>query len=491
MILMKKILFILFALLPMMASAQYGSIKHYSKINDFYFLANEIKGIGDSIGFMNPDKKIISYEATVAEKIGEKGLHDLQLRRQQDWNHLSKVISDIDTYVSKKKDRFTSFYGTMDETIQEAVKTWLTNEGNNVPSDKKLAKRHIRKKERLTYWLNNIKTYDYGYSGYISDCLVWYKPFIEDSVKKVYDETIKGLNDKVQITKENKFYRGRNYQDYRLLNALDLPQQTKGWEWLGSNDYKKIEKTFPERITYFVFTAAPQYRIYSPLLYLEAGKILDRIVFDDKGNLIYFPCLIRTGFSSETFTDVKKDIKRLVYLKDFKNNKYNIKGKSEKTLAMIISTLAINHGFQEREGKGRRNLNKFSLITQLAKMGDFYDAYKVLEKFPPEKIYYDRDGESYIEQLTIDHSSEFGYAYIIERLSNLSFRVVYIHKNTLKPTHCAVVTFKTGTDPYTWDYDVKLVNLPSQIPIPIIMPEVGLGINPKFMGPKSEEEEDD
>ena len=124
-------------------------------------------------------------------------------------------------------------------------------------------------------------------------------------------------------------------------------------------------------------------------------------------------------------------------------------------------------------------------------MGDFYDAYKVLEKFPPEKIYYDRDGESYIEQLTIDHSSEFGYAYIIERLSNLSFRVVYIHKNTLKPTHCAVVTFKTGTDPYTWDYDVKLVNLPSQIPIPIIMPEVGLGINPKFMGPKSEEEEDD
>ena len=79
--------------------------------------------------------------------------------------------------------------------------------------------------------------------------------------------------------------------------------------------------------------------------------------------------------------------------------------------------------------------------------------------------YKDSLGEKYIEQLREDHSDEIGYVYMIERISNVSFRIIYINKESLQPSHCAIVTYRTGNKPYTTMFSVKLINeFPTHIP---------------------------
>ena len=100
------------------------------------------------------------------------------------------------------------------------------------------------------------------------------------------------------------------------------------------------------------------------------------------------------------------------------------------------------------------------------------DAYKVRNQVKEQAVnralrYNDNIGSRYIKQLEKDHADEFGYVYMIERLSNVSFQVVYLNKQTLEPSYCAVITYKTGKKPYTSMFSTKLINIPDNIP-PIV-----------------------
>ena len=77
--------------------------------------------------------------------------------------------------------------------------------------------------------------------------------------------------------------------------------------------------------------------------------------------------------------------------------------------------------------------------------------------------YIDQDGQNYVKQLELDHESEFEYIYMIERVSNVSFRVVYLN-GLLKPSHCAIVTYKTGAKPFSCEYSAKLIGMSANIP---------------------------
>ncbi|MBQ8116029.1 MAG: energy transducer TonB [Prevotella sp.] len=125
-----------------------------------------------------------------------------------------------------------------------------------------------------------------------------------------------------------------------------------------------------------------------------------------------------------------ENIKRIVYLKDFQNNKYGIKSQSTRTLEHLKQTLYKVDGL---------NL--------------CYNYW-----------FFDSKAKDYIKQLETDHSEEFGYVYMIERISNVSFRVVYIHELTLKPSLCAIISYKTGKKPYTIECITTLTTIPSNIP---------------------------
>ena len=74
------------------------------------------------------------------------------------------------------------------------------------------------------------------------------------------------------------------------------------------------------------------------------------------------------------------------------------------------------------------------------------------------------DTQNLRKQLEKDHEYDFGYIYMIERVSNVGFRVVYLNKRTLQPSYCALITYKTSTKPYTKTFSAKLISMPKNIP---------------------------
>lgn len=81
--------------------------------------------------------------------------------------------------------------------------------------------------------------------------------------------------------------------------------------------------------------------------------------------------------------------------------------------------------------------------------------------------YKDDEGERFLKQLKSDHLDDFGYIYVIERLSDKKFYIIYLNNKTLKPSICAVVTFSTGDKPYTSTFTVQLTDIPNNVP-PVI-----------------------
>ena len=94
------------------------------------------------------------------------------------------------------------------------------------------------------------------------------------------------------------------------------------------------------------------------------------------------------------------------------------------------------------------------------------------------KKYSDAVGEKYIRQLEKDHADDFGYLYVIERLGDTSFLILYLNKNTLLPSVCGVITFFTGNKPYTMDFSVQLCEIPNDV-LPVI-PKEKINRNTRF-----------
>ena len=222
--------------------------------------------------------------------------------------------------------------------------------------------------------------------------------------------------------KHNPFYRGYHYDDNSILDMLDEKQQIKGWEFLYSKDRKEMCKLYPFEFNYYIYDAAPNCMVSM----YGYGKNFGN-VYDKNGQLIYVPYLLRNNI-------VLCEIEKLVFFKDYQNNKYDILSESsqvQKWIKIILST------------KGRLEELKYR----------FYKTY-------------DPTGWRYVKQLQLDHEDEFYRIYLIERLSNLSFRVVYINKS-LKPSHCAIISYTTGSKQFTTDVAVRLAAMPKNIP-PVI-----------------------
>ena len=148
----------------------------------------------------------------------------------------------------------------------------------------------------------------------------------------------------------------------------------------------------------------------------------------------------------------------------YRNNKYNIRSKSTHTQNYL-------HLFLEREnGFEKSAVEAFGTALGTAFVGGLFGPFSSVTRKANRKgieevsKYTDKDGSNYIDQLRKDHENEFGYIYMIKRMSNTSFQVLYLNSRTLKPSYCAIITYKTGSTPFTCDYSAKLIQLPVNIP---------------------------
>lgn len=475
---MKKIVLFFLMMLPVAVMGQKNSV-------DYGPLNHEVKTFSDKIGFENPDKNIITYETTYAVELGEeevrKKIEKIQNEGKENYNRLTKNFNYLKCHLYVESSDGISF-----DFLLDALRCYLSHVESETPHNKKAAKLLAKKMKHLKKILSRSRIYN---DDYVKETLEWYEKYLEKNLKKQTEKLLANLQDSLQervvITKKNKFYRGRNYKDYRILNLLENSLPAKGWEWLNTNNYIQKEVRYPEQLNYFVFNNVPQYKVFVSWSDMVDNKINhnNAVVYNNKGTLVYVPNIWRGDI--EEFNNIEEDIKKIIYLKDYKHNKYNIKQKSGETQAEIIANLS-----RKNESKYKNivypknsyvtNYNSDYLST-IALVGISIAAQNVKNDIAF------KDYWNYKKQLEIDHSAEFGYVYIIERISGVSFRLVYIHEETLKPTYCALVTYKeTGDKSYTCDYSIKLIDIPKQIPTPIHIPRgfVFSGIDVKLIDPE-------
>ena len=301
-------------------------------------------------------------------------------------------------------------------------------------------------------------------TNHIKEILWAYQSYLTDSVNKLNNNLSKLSSDKwEQVVKPlpmktintnifNPYYRGFNYYDSDLLDLVETEQQ-RTWGFIYSSNYEKKEDSYPIKLEYLSFYGYPQYKVtYDEYSY----KVIPRSVYDTNGNLVYVASLTRKN-------DVPfEEMRRLVYLRDYQNNKYGIKSKSKKTQNYLQLLLCRDDGLEKTRAEALSYVFVAAMASDLPYMADKRKkiAYETLKKV---SVYNDSDGKKYMEQLGKDHDSEFGSVYMIERLSNVSFRIVYLDTQ-LKPSHCAIITYMTGDKPFTRELSGRLVSIPNNLP---------------------------
>lgn len=287
-----------------------------------------------------------------------------------------------------------------------------------------------------------------------------YNEYLKDSLKRIEESINSGWIGNIapenlprkKIIKQmnNPYYRGLWYNDADTLDMIERYQQTHGWEFLYTNKRKQERDSYPTKVEYYVYAAAPKYKV----TYSENGI---NEVYNAAGQLIFVPRLTR----NKTFEF--KEIQRLVYLKDYRNNKYNIKSKSAHTQNYLYLFLERENGFEESVTE------TFGAALGTAFVGGLFGPFSSVSRKANMKglkqvsKYTDNDGSNFIDQLRKDHDDEFGYIYSIKRLSNTSFQVLYLNSKSLLPSYCATITYRTGNKPFTCDYSAKFVKIPSNI----------------------------
>lgn len=301
-------------------------------------------------------------------------------------------------------------------------------------------------------------------TNHIKEILRVYQTYLTDSVIKLnnklssdkWEQVVKPLPMKTINTNIfNPYYRGFNYYDSDLLDLVETEQQ-RTWDFIYSSNYEKKEDSYPQKKKYLSFDGYPQYKV----TYYEDSytyKVIPRFVYDTNGNLVYVASLTRNNDSAPF-----QEMRRLVYLRDYLNNKYGIKSQSKKTQNYLQLLLCRDNGFERTHVEALASVFAAALTSDLRYMGD--KGKKIANgALKNVNVYNDSDGKNYIAQLEKDHDSEFGSVYMIERLSNVSFRIVYLDTQ-LKPSHCAIITYMTGDKPFTQELSGCLVSIPNNLP---------------------------
>lgn len=265
--------------------------------------------------------------------------------------------------------------------------------------------------------------------------------------KEYYPDDLK-INAKISATDTftdvyNPYYRGFNYNDSELLDMVEEEQQ-QTWKWLYTSNYEIKKDTYPYELKYLSYNNFPQYKVRFNEYGYESYKIIPKFVYDSSGKLVYVASMTRN------WDNYSNEVKRLVFLKDYKNNKYGIKSRSEKTQRFLKLMLCRDNGFEKTYEEKRKVDLK-------------YRGNRALRN---SSVYFDSDGHNYISQLRNDHESEFEYVYKIERVSNWSFIIVYLD-SSLRPSHRAFITYVTGNKPFTYSLIGRIMEIPKDLP-PIV-----------------------
>ena len=185
---------------------------------------------------------------------------------------------------------------------------------------------------------------------------------------------------------------------YKIGNSIIIDDK-KGWEWIYNEDYTYHDDSYPYEISYRKYVNHPQYTVVGQYIYNQSHA------------------LVRVeDISSENVND---ELLRYVYVKDYRNNKYNFKKEDAKAQNYVKKKLGIPS-------------NATSSYT------------------------YSEPAIRYLVQLERDHQHDFDNLLKCERIGNLSFKLTY-GNNLGKPTNTYKVTYLNKG---VYKYDISVTELP-------------------------------
>lgn len=190
------------------------------------------------------------------------------------------------------------------------------------------------------------------------------------------------------------------------------------WEWLQNEDHAFHDDSYPIKMLYYTFKSHPQYKVICDPNDYANGSVNTFAVYKNNG------VLVRVGMITDhsnfdgvyVIEEVRNELLRQAYIKDYRNNKYNFKKESTKAQNFVKKELG--------------------LISDYVTLKNIFQTYS-------------ETAMRYLEQLEKDHSSDFYNLLKCERINNLSFKVTFGNKggeatNTFKVAYTGKGTYKYG-----------------------------------------------
>lgn len=195
-----------------------------------------------------------------------------------------------------------------------------------------------------------------------------------------------------------KSYNGKEQPEKVYIKGNTIIVDDKsGWEWIYNEEYTFHDDSYPHKISYRKYVNHPQYTVVGDHVYNKSYAIV--------------------RVEENIFEDVESELLRYVYIKDYKNNKYNFNKENTKAQNYVKKQLRI---------------------------------------LPQDYYGYSEPGALFLEQLEKDHKNDFDNLLKCERLGNLSFKLTYGNK-LKEPTKTYKVTY-TNKGAYT--YGITISELP-------------------------------
>ena len=213
----------------------------------------------------------------------------------------------------------------------------------------------------------------------------------------------------------------KEIEEPKVLNKIDIPviiDNKEGWEWIQNEKHFFHDDSYPIKLSYHTFKSHPQYKvIFDPIDYLNDRRGLYAI-YNNNGVLVRVGMITDCSDFDDIYVieEVRKELLRHVYIKDYRNNKYNFKKENTKAQNYVKK--------------------KLNLI--------------------PDFTTYSEVANRYIEQLKKDHEHDFINLLKCERINHLSFKVTFGNSKG-EPTKTYKIAY---TSKGSYKYSITVTDLP-------------------------------
>ena len=245
------------------------------------------------------------------------------------------------------------------------------------------------------------------------------------------------------------------YKWKEQIDELDYKKQLIGWEWWATKDYEKKYTAYPTTLHYRQYSSHPQY------------MVVDNRVFDKEGNLIAQTTLLRSN--EQILKGLKEQMLKEIYIKDYKDNKYDILKASveiqervKRRLGLPSQTVdskkaeknrKIIADYYEKKEVARRSrgTNKQAQAEKEAEQAALKSGLLFLEAMMDKNS---NAANEFVDQLKEDHRNDLYTIYEIARVNEKAFKVIFLNKDD-KSSYTGLITVEqTGMFKCQYKYEL-------------------------------------